>query len=118
MKFLDPNDPFFRQRLGALADRASCRWLGDGGVLLADSPFWGVMFLAAGGYAGWQLFFVRDRTRPQSIQEARQAHRLRVRQIDGAKCHRQHKNDGKGDLPDRPGPFALHLAGLAVDQKR
>ena len=28
---------------------------------MIGSPFWGVLFLAAGAYAGWQLFFVRDR---------------------------------------------------------
>ena len=61
MKFLDPNDPFFQH--------ASVRWLT---VLLptawglfeffwVGSPFWGIMFLAAGGYAGWMLFFKRDK---------------------------------------------------------
>jgi hypothetical protein len=58
MKFLDPNDPFFRN--------AWVRWVT---VLLPlfwavvefwlVSPFWGVLFLAAGAYAGWQLFFNR-----------------------------------------------------------
>lgn len=59
MKFLDPNDPFFRHPV--------VRWitvlvpLGWGIVEFAilGSPFWGILFLAAGGYAGWQLFYVR-----------------------------------------------------------
>ncbi len=58
MKFLDPNDPFFRH--------AWVRWvtvllpLGWSGVeFWLSSPFWGVLFLAAGAYAGWQLFFNR-----------------------------------------------------------
>jgi hypothetical protein len=58
MKFLDPNDPFFRQ--------AWVRWVS---VLLPlgwaavefwhASPGWGVLFLALGLYAGWQLFIKR-----------------------------------------------------------
>jgi hypothetical protein len=60
MKFLDPNDPFFRH--------AWVRWvtvlvpLGWGVVEFAylGSPFWGILFLAAGAYAGYQLFFKRD----------------------------------------------------------
>ena len=59
MKFLDPNDPFFA--------KPWVRWvtvllpLGWGLVeLWQGSPLWGVLFLAAGGYAGWQLFFNRE----------------------------------------------------------
>jgi len=26
-----------------------------------ESPFWGLLFLAAGAYAAWQFFFVRDK---------------------------------------------------------
>lgn len=58
MKFLDPNDPFFA--------RAWVRWVT---VLLPigwaaaefwqGSPFWGMLFLAAGLFAGWQLFVNR-----------------------------------------------------------
>jgi len=58
MKFLDPNDPFFA--------KPWVRWvtvllpLGWAGVeLWQGSPFWGMLFLAAGLYAGWQLFFNR-----------------------------------------------------------
>jgi hypothetical protein len=58
MKFLDPNDPFFRQ--------AWVRWvsvlspLGWAGVeFWKASPGWGVLFLALGLYAGWQLFINR-----------------------------------------------------------
>lgn len=61
MKFLDPNDPFFRSPV--------VRWIavlvpiGWGLVefFVTESPFWGILFLAAGAYAGWQLFYVRDR---------------------------------------------------------
>lgn len=60
MKFLDPNDPFFRNPL--------VRWgtvllpLGWGlfELLWVGSPLWGILFLAAGAYAGWMLFFQRD----------------------------------------------------------
>lgn len=58
MKFLDPNDPFFA--------RAWVRWvtvllpLGWAGVeFWQGAPLWGVLFLAAGLYAGWQLFILR-----------------------------------------------------------
>jgi len=58
MKFLDPNDPFFA--------RAWVRWvtvllpLGWAGVeFWQGAPFWGIIFLAAGLFAGWQLFFNR-----------------------------------------------------------
>ena len=59
MKFLDPDDPFFRH--------AWVRWLtvvlpvGWGLVELfwIGQPFWAVLFLAAGAYAGWMLFFRR-----------------------------------------------------------
>jgi hypothetical protein len=60
MKFLDPNDPFFR--------RPVVRWVtvlvpvgwGLMEFIWLGSPFWGILFLAAGGYAGWQLFYNRD----------------------------------------------------------
>ena len=58
MKFLDPDDPFFAH--------AWVRWLT---VLLplawglfeafAGAPIWAILFLAAGAYAGWMLFFRR-----------------------------------------------------------
>lgn len=59
MKFLDPDHPMFRHLL--------VRWLtvlvplGWGIVefVYLGSPFWGILFLAAGVYAGWQLFFNR-----------------------------------------------------------
>lgn len=61
MKFLDPNDRFFRNPL--------VRWLtvllpvGWGLVELfwVGSALWGMLFLAAGGYAGWMLFFQRGK---------------------------------------------------------
>lgn len=60
MKFLDPNDPFFRH--------AWVRWVtvlvpigwGLMEFIWLQSPFWGLMFLAAGAYAGYMLFFLRD----------------------------------------------------------
>jgi hypothetical protein len=60
MKFLDPNDPFFA--------KPWVRWVtvlvpvGWGIVEFAwiGSPFWGLLFLAAAGYAAWALFFNRD----------------------------------------------------------
>ena len=61
MKFLDPNDPFFRHLL--------VRWLvvvlplawGVVEFVWMQAPFWGVMFVAAGAYAGYVLFVQRDR---------------------------------------------------------
>lgn len=46
--------------LGALADRPPARFLGLMELVWLQSPFWGLMFLAAGAYAGYQLFFRRD----------------------------------------------------------
>lgn len=59
MKFLDPDDPFFRQPWVRWAttlfplgwSMVEFFWLG--------SPMWGVIFLAAGAYAGWMLFLNR-----------------------------------------------------------
>jgi hypothetical protein len=59
MKFLDPEDPFFRSPL--------VRWLtvlvplGWGLVefVWLKSPFWGILFLAAAAYAAWMLFVKR-----------------------------------------------------------
>lgn len=58
MKFLDPNDPFFRH--------AWVRWVTvllplawSGVEFWNGGSLWGTLFLAAGLYAGWQLFFVR-----------------------------------------------------------
>jgi hypothetical protein len=61
MKFLDPNDPFFRH--------AWVRWIsvllpliwGIVELFVMQAPFWGLLFLAAGIYAGWQLFYIRER---------------------------------------------------------
>ena len=61
MKFLDPDDPFFA--------RAWVRWLtvllpiawGLFELFWAREPMWAILFLAAGIYAGWMLFFRRRR---------------------------------------------------------
>lgn len=61
MKFLDPDDPFFA--------RAWVRWLtvlvpiawGMFELFYAAQPMWGILFLAAGFYAGWMLFIKRRR---------------------------------------------------------
>ncbi len=59
MKFLDPDDPFFGKLWVRLATVlvplgwavVEFAWLG--------SPMWGVIFLAAGAYAAWELFVRR-----------------------------------------------------------
>jgi hypothetical protein len=59
MKFLDPDDPFFR--------KAWVRWITVltplfwAGVefFYGGNPGWGLIFLAAGAYAGWMLFVKR-----------------------------------------------------------
>jgi len=58
MKLLDPDDPFF--------SKPWVRWattllpLGWGvAEFVLGNPGWGIMFLAAGGYAGWKLVLNR-----------------------------------------------------------
>jgi hypothetical protein len=59
MKFLDPNHPFF--------DRAWVRWLtvlfptawGIFEFAWIGAPIWGIIFVALGAYAAWELFFQR-----------------------------------------------------------
>jgi hypothetical protein len=59
MKFLDPDDPFFRNPL--------VRWLtvllptawGLVELFWIGQPFWGGLFLAAGGYAAYMLLIRR-----------------------------------------------------------
>jgi hypothetical protein len=61
MKFLDPNDPFFA--------KAWVRWAtvlfpvswGLVELLWVGSPLWGLLFIGAGAYAGWMLFFQRGK---------------------------------------------------------
>lgn len=57
MRFLDPDHPFFRKPL--------TRWLTTLVPLawavvefLNYSPAWGILFAAAGAYAGWTLLIV------------------------------------------------------------
>ena len=59
MKFLDPDDPFFRNPL--------VRWLtvlvpigwGLVELFVTGSPLWSVLFLTAGAYAGYMLVLRR-----------------------------------------------------------
>ncbi|WP_374431730.1 hypothetical protein [Tabrizicola sp.] len=61
MKFLDPNDPFFAQAwVRWLTVLAPTAW-GLFEFLYVGSPFWGILFIAAGAYAGWMLFFQRGK---------------------------------------------------------
>jgi hypothetical protein len=61
MKFLDPHDKFFRSPVvRVLTVLLPLAW-GIVEFAVLGSPFWGVLFLAASGYAGWQLFVVRNR---------------------------------------------------------
>lgn len=60
MKFLDPFDPIFEKAwvrylsvYPALAMGAVEFWSGE--------PFWGMIFVALGGYAFYQLFIVRPK---------------------------------------------------------
>lgn len=61
MKFLDPDDPFFDRAWVRVATVA----LPIGWALVefiwAGDPLWGMLFLAAGLYAGWALFVKRKR---------------------------------------------------------
>ena len=59
MKFLDPDDPFFRNPL--------VRWLtvlvptawGLVEIFVTKAPFWGALFLTAAAYAAYMLFLRR-----------------------------------------------------------
>ncbi|MFP5479757.1 MAG: hypothetical protein ACLGIE_08740 [Alphaproteobacteria bacterium] len=61
MKFLDPDDPFFA--------KAWVRWLtvllpiawGLVELFWTGQPMWAILFLGAGAYAGWMLFFRRGK---------------------------------------------------------
>jgi hypothetical protein len=58
MKFLDPNDPFFAKPwVRWVTVLLPLMWAGV--EFWLSSPFWGILFLAIGLYAGWQLFFNR-----------------------------------------------------------
>lgn len=55
MKFLDRNDPFFAKPwVRAITVGFPLVW----GLVefWFDSPGWGILFLAAGAYAGWELY--------------------------------------------------------------
>ena len=58
MKLLDVQHPFFIPLWRRIATVAAC--IGWAGVeFWQGAPFWGIIFLAAGLFAGWQLFFNR-----------------------------------------------------------
>ena len=61
MKFLDPDDPFFANPLVRWATVLLPTGWGLFELLWVGSPMWGIIFLAAGGYAGWMLFFQRKK---------------------------------------------------------
>jgi len=59
MKFLDPDDPFFGKLwVRVLTVALPLAWAVVEFAVLQD-PLWGILFLAAAIYAGWQLFFKR-----------------------------------------------------------
>jgi fatty acid desaturase len=58
-KFLDTDHPMFRPLwVRVLIVAVACGW----GLLefATGAPFWGVIFLALGGYAAWGFFFAFD----------------------------------------------------------
>jgi hypothetical protein len=59
MKFLDPNDPFFARPWVRWATVLLPTGLGLVELLWVGSPFWGILFVAAGAYAGWVLILNR-----------------------------------------------------------
>jgi hypothetical protein len=61
MKFLDPNDPFFARPWVRWATVLLPSIWGLVELLWVGSPFWGVLFLAAGAYAGWVLILNRKK---------------------------------------------------------
>jgi hypothetical protein len=61
MKFLDPNDPFFRHAWVRWATVLLPLFWGLAEFVWIGSPFWGLLFLAAAAYAGWALFIARNK---------------------------------------------------------
>lgn len=60
MKFLDPFDPIFnRAWVRLLCTIPPLVW--GGFEFWMGEPFWGLIFIALGAYASWQLFVVRPR---------------------------------------------------------
>lgn len=59
MKFLDPDDPFFGKLWVRVVTVAAPLAWSLVEFFRLGSPFWGILFLAAGVYAGWMLFFTR-----------------------------------------------------------
>jgi hypothetical protein len=59
MKFLDPDDPFFAKPWVRWATVLFPIGWGLVELIWIGSPMWGMIFLAAGAYAGWALFFAR-----------------------------------------------------------
>ena len=56
-KFLDTDHPMFRPLWVRILIVAICvGWGIVEFVLGAGSPFWGILFLALGGYAAWDFF--------------------------------------------------------------
>jgi hypothetical protein len=59
MKFLDPDDPFFRKPWVRWATVLVPVLWGILELAVFGSPMFGVIFLAAGAYAGYMLFLKR-----------------------------------------------------------
>jgi hypothetical protein len=61
VKFLDPDDPFFAKPWVRWATVILPIAWGLVELLWVGSPLWGVLFIAAGAYAGWMLFGPRPK---------------------------------------------------------
>ena len=63
-RFLDPDHPFFRPLWVRIATVAVALGWGLFEFSLGE-PFWGIVFLGLGFYAGWSFFISVDRYRKQ-----------------------------------------------------
>ena len=59
MKLLDPDDPFFAKTWVRVVTVAGPLAWSVVEFVVMQNPMWGVIFLAAGAYAGWVLFLNR-----------------------------------------------------------
>lgn len=61
MKFLDPDHPFFAKPWVRWATVLFPIAWGLFELFWVESPFWGLLFIAAGVYAGWVFFGPRPK---------------------------------------------------------